>query len=316
MLPTHTATAAATRAAAAAAEPNGYRPTPDDPRMVRSYAALEAIATSTGQNDSGLFELNFHDERYLPFEFAGAVSRWRIELPPETNFFDFDSLSDVVLHVSYTAREGGEVLRGRRVGGRTPATARRRVRLVDARRELPDAWTGVNPRERSWSGWDRTLDLRLSETMFPFLPGRRARWVDRLQVLVEAQCATAGANIVVRFVPGHHHRRDEPCDCERIDVHCVASREYPSLYWGVVDLTNRRLGPLGSDRPADLGTFEFPDDLGELCEMRIVAGYCAEPWSGRGDGSPCPCDRRRPCDCCRGGSSHERSPRQSRPGPR
>jgi Tc toxin complex TcA C-terminal TcB-binding domain len=61
---------------------DGYLARPADPRIVRDYAAAEAIATSSGQNDSGTFELNFRDERYLPFEFAGAVSRWRIELPP------------------------------------------------------------------------------------------------------------------------------------------------------------------------------------------------------------------------------------------
>ncbi|MBK9227461.1 MAG: hypothetical protein IPL67_10515 [Ignavibacteria bacterium] len=36
---------------------------------------------STGQNDSGVFELNFRDERYLPFENTGAISSWRLELP-------------------------------------------------------------------------------------------------------------------------------------------------------------------------------------------------------------------------------------------
>ena len=41
-----------------------------------------------GREDSGLFELNFRDERYLPFEGTGAISRWRIELPRETNQFD------------------------------------------------------------------------------------------------------------------------------------------------------------------------------------------------------------------------------------
>jgi hypothetical protein len=78
-----------------------------DPRMVRRYAATEAVATSSGQNDSRMFQLSFNDERYLPFEFHGAVSRWRIELPQENNQFDIDTLSDVVLHLSYTAREGG-----------------------------------------------------------------------------------------------------------------------------------------------------------------------------------------------------------------
>ena len=90
---------------------NEYEPCRCDPRFVRHFGAREAIATSSGQNDSGMFELNFRDERYLPFEFLGAVSRWRIELPPENNFFDMDTLSDVVLNLNYTAREGGDVLR-------------------------------------------------------------------------------------------------------------------------------------------------------------------------------------------------------------
>jgi len=44
---------------------------------LRQFGAREAIATSTGQNDAGLFLLDLNDERYLPFEYAGAVSRWR-----------------------------------------------------------------------------------------------------------------------------------------------------------------------------------------------------------------------------------------------
>jgi hypothetical protein len=90
---------------------NDYELRLDDPRAVRQYAAREAIATSSGQNDSGMFELNFRDERYLPFEYLGAVSRRRIELPPQNNYFDLDRLSDLVLNLNYTAREGGELLR-------------------------------------------------------------------------------------------------------------------------------------------------------------------------------------------------------------
>ena len=70
----------------------------------------------------------------------GAVSRWRIELPPENNYFDLDTLTDVVLHLNYTAREGGELLRARR-----DASARRHLpgdgwRFFDVRHEFPDAW--------------------------------------------------------------------------------------------------------------------------------------------------------------------------------
>jgi Tc toxin complex TcA C-terminal TcB-binding domain len=55
--------------------------------------------------------LNFRDERYLPFEGAGMISRWRIIMHPDANGFDFNTLSDVVLHIRYTAHEGGERLK-------------------------------------------------------------------------------------------------------------------------------------------------------------------------------------------------------------
>src|SRR5262249_42566749 len=49
----------------------------DDNRFVTNFAAIQSIVTSHAQNDGGLFELNFRDERYLPLEGAGAISRWR-----------------------------------------------------------------------------------------------------------------------------------------------------------------------------------------------------------------------------------------------
>src|SRR6476661_7606961 len=100
------------------------------------YGATEAIATSKGQNDTGMFELNFRDERYLPFEGAGAISRWRIELPIETNQFDRSTISDVVVHLKYTAREGGKSLKD--VALATLPTDG--VRLFSARHEFPTEW--------------------------------------------------------------------------------------------------------------------------------------------------------------------------------
>lgn len=76
-----------------------------------SYAIpINAIATSSAQNDSGMFELNFKDERYLPFEGAGVISKWRLELPTFKQF-DYHSISDVIIHLKYTACEGGERLK-------------------------------------------------------------------------------------------------------------------------------------------------------------------------------------------------------------
>jgi len=43
---------------------------PDD-AFIKLPIGTTAIVTSTAQNDSGMFELNLKDERYLPFEGAG-----------------------------------------------------------------------------------------------------------------------------------------------------------------------------------------------------------------------------------------------------
>jgi hypothetical protein len=82
----------------------------DDPRFVDNFGAVESICTSHAQNDSGMFELSFRDERYLPFEGAGAISTWRIEMPKDCNAFDFETISDLVLNLNYTARDGGKRL--------------------------------------------------------------------------------------------------------------------------------------------------------------------------------------------------------------
>jgi len=81
----------------------------DDSRFRDFTGAIQSIVTSSAQFDSGLFETSLKDEKYLPFEGAGVISKWRIELPNDTPQFDFDSITDVVMHIRYTAREAGHL---------------------------------------------------------------------------------------------------------------------------------------------------------------------------------------------------------------
>jgi hypothetical protein len=83
----------------------------EDNRFKDYFGAIQSIVTSSGQNDSGLFETNLRDERYLPFEGAGVESTWKLELPSEFKQFDYNTISDVILHLRYTAREGGALLK-------------------------------------------------------------------------------------------------------------------------------------------------------------------------------------------------------------
>ena len=72
--------------------------------------ASQQIALSHGVDDNGMFQLNFQDERYLPFEYTGAVSRWSLVFPnAEAQKAVLDSLNDIIVHVSYTARQGGSL---------------------------------------------------------------------------------------------------------------------------------------------------------------------------------------------------------------
>src|SRR5690606_17058299 len=89
--------------------------------------------------DAGVFELRFDGERLLPFEGAGAISQWRLEIPQQDNRFDLSTLTDAVIHVQYVARDAGSQLRTAaraQVADKYP----RAKRLVSARYELPDAW--------------------------------------------------------------------------------------------------------------------------------------------------------------------------------
>lgn len=85
-------------------------PTGSGSNVMTNPRASQQVAISSGLNDAGLFELNFGDERYLPFEGTGAISSWKIAFPnptsPEQKTL-LASLNDVIMQVHYTALYGG-----------------------------------------------------------------------------------------------------------------------------------------------------------------------------------------------------------------
>jgi hypothetical protein len=132
-----------------------------------------AIATCSGNADSGMFEFTFEDTRYLPFEGAGAISTWRLELPTTFRPFDFSSIADVVLHVSYTARDGGARFRDN-VNANLLATLNDwmplvasgvgQTRLLSLRRDFPAEWNALTyPVE----GQAQKTTISLSKRHFP-----------------------------------------------------------------------------------------------------------------------------------------------------
>ena len=97
---------------------SGYAESPQgsDPRFLYNYAAVpQKIATGNAQDDPGLFVTaiagNLADQRYLPFENAGAISTWHLDMPQLTNEVDLSTVGDIVLHLHYTALDGGDGFR-------------------------------------------------------------------------------------------------------------------------------------------------------------------------------------------------------------
>jgi hypothetical protein len=53
----------------------------EDDRFIDYTGAIQSMVTGNGQNDGGLFETNLRDDRFLPFEGAGAVGKSQLALP-------------------------------------------------------------------------------------------------------------------------------------------------------------------------------------------------------------------------------------------
>jgi hypothetical protein len=97
-------------------QPNGdgtdpYLRQQDDPRFVTEYARPgDFILLSTGVRDTGVSGAEAREDRYGAFENLGVDSAWRLDISQRDNTFDLATISDVILHVEYTARDGGTTL--------------------------------------------------------------------------------------------------------------------------------------------------------------------------------------------------------------
>ena len=162
----------------------------DDTRFVHSPGGTDSIVTSSAREDGGLFELNLRDERYLPFEGAGAISDWRLELPSEFRQFDYGTVSDVILHLRIVALDAGEPLKQAALGQLRDALMQMEVqqgkaglfRLFSLRHDFPNAWQRLiaGPLEAGTP----TTELALTSLHFPMATQGRELRIDQLTLFV------------------------------------------------------------------------------------------------------------------------------------
>jgi hypothetical protein len=117
-----------------------------------------------------MFETNLRDDRYLPCEGAGALATIQIDLPLDQRDVDPRRISDVVLHMRYTARDGGPDLE--REARDASAKLLDGTLLASARHDLADAWQAfLVP---AAGATKQVLAIDLTPDRFPFWSVRRS----------------------------------------------------------------------------------------------------------------------------------------------
>jgi hypothetical protein len=68
----------------------------------------ESVVFNNAIDATGSIELNPQDNKLNPFEGLGVDTSWFLELPKASNFFDFNTLADVLLTIEYSALDNAE----------------------------------------------------------------------------------------------------------------------------------------------------------------------------------------------------------------
>ncbi|MBE7383698.1 MAG: hypothetical protein F6J95_020045 [Leptolyngbya sp. SIO1E4] len=118
--------------------------------------ALSHVDQYTENN--GMFELNFGDERYLPFEGTGAVSNWRLELNGMKGSYNPADLLDVTVKLRYTAKQGGSRFANEVKGVLKPYHA---TSFFDMAYNFPDQWAALT------GGDVDEAEITFTRDMFP-----------------------------------------------------------------------------------------------------------------------------------------------------
>ncbi len=175
-----------------------YGENPDgDSRFRYNVGSIQSISLSRGQDDAGLFNMNFDDERYLPFEGSGVIGTYVLELPQKMQSFDYGTISDVVLHFRYTARDGGSALRSLvadslREQLNVLALNAGRIGLFqafDLRRDKPNLWNQLTT-----AG---STSLEITAEDLPYFTSGHAVEISGMRLIARVDGAPSDYNITV-----------------------------------------------------------------------------------------------------------------------
>ena len=184
------------RAKASSGQDYLRRTSGDDDRFRTDQIPISSIAVSQSSQDSGVFDyvLEFNDyQRYVPFEGAGAISKWRIELPMPIKQFDYNTINDVTIQIKYTANAEGAGFR--KAASDAAKSFQNSVTglsateglfaVIDLKSDFPTQWTSLTS--------SRSATLSGLQNRLPFYTKGRTVRVESISALVQSTTATAWA---------------------------------------------------------------------------------------------------------------------------
>lgn len=223
----------------------------DDDRFRVNYVPVTAIATSQAQADPGLFEFNFRDERYLPFEYAGAISEWQIELTTdeELRHFDYSTISDVILHIGYTAREDAGLFKDKAVtytkdfiANAAELSEQPLKQLFSLKHDFPSEWYRfLHP---AVEGGEQLLTFTPARARFPFFAQQRIPTVMRIDVFVRST-----ENVTYHMLMSYVNTDEDAVNSSQISV--APAPAYGNINHTSIDTTDAgmNLEELDVDKP-------------------------------------------------------------------
>jgi hypothetical protein len=142
----------------------GITTTPPASGLRTDWMKNQSIALSQAVDDSGMFVLSFGDERYLPFENTGAVSKWTLDMPLTTNRFNFAQLADVIITVRYTALADAAL--GIQVKQSLASAPYDGGVYIDVMRSQPSAWFAFSTDHTSTTTQKLTIDVPIAQAAY------------------------------------------------------------------------------------------------------------------------------------------------------
>lgn len=252
----------------------------DDDRFIENNIPVKAVAVSSAQNDSGMFELNFRDERYLPFEGAGTISSWSLELFNDLasnnpdygkplRQFDYNTISDAILHIKYTSKEdagpfkNGAITHLRKYFSKSQDGATHSLRLFNLKQEFPTQWQRflhpANPADGN------VFELEMKPGLFPILSQGKTLKVNTIWLL--ARCTNTKSYKVVM---------NPPVGADKMSL-ALSTKQYGSLYFMEKDASALDIKIVPEDAPVTWrikmtsGGGNLQED--EVEDLMLILGY-------------------------------------------